>query len=467
MTLTIHTEEMERHQALLSIAVSEDRIQQAFQKKIKSLAREVPIPGFRPGKAPASFVIKRFGAEAIRSEVIDEMMPTLVEEALKESELDIYDVVRMDDFNLEPTSFKIILALAPTVDLGDYRAARKEMPAIELSEEALNERLEHLREHHEVLEPVDRPSELGDVIMVGGQGWLTAVAQTEEAEETEETEETERADNIDEDGREIIFNQENAKVLLDAQKTYPDVPFVDNLVGQSVGDIVEFSFTFGEDYDDEHMRGREANFSLEILDVNQRELPELDDELAKLEGEYETLDELKAAVWKSMGTEATEEAEGELFNAFLEELISSAQLNYPPLMVEQEAEAFEEGIKKELEQAKLNWVQYLEMTGESESVLKEKWLAEAETRVQRHLVLREFITLEKLEVTQEDMVEMLHQRLARYQDPEIRNYILSMYLQGDRGRDLRNEALAAKTQTRIVAILTGQAPDLDALEEEE
>jgi trigger factor len=449
---------MEQRQAALSITVSEDRIQQAFQQKLKSLAREVPIPGFRPGKAPASFVIKRFGAEAIRSEVIDEMMQTIMEEALKESKLDVYDVVRMEDFNLEPTSFKIILALPPTVDLGDYRAVRKEMPEIAISEEALNERLAHLREHHEVLEPVDRPSELGDVVMIGGKGWLTAVAETEESEE---------AANSDEDGREIIFNQESAKVLLDADKTYPGVPFVDNLVGRSVGDVAAFSFTFAEDYDDEHLRGREANFSLEILDVNQRELPELDDELAKLEGDFETLDELQASIRENMEAEATDEAEGNLFDAFLEELMESAELAYPPLMVEQEAEAFEEGIKKELEQAKLNWSQYLEMIGQEESALKEAWLAEAETRVKRHLILREFITLEKLTVTHEDMAELLHQRLSRYQDPEIRNYILSMYMQGDRGRELHNEALAAKVQTRVVAILTGQAPDLDALDEEE
>jgi trigger factor len=337
------------------------------------------------------------------------------------------------------------------------------MPEIAISEEALNERLERLREHHEVLEPVDRPSELGDVVMIGGKGWLTAVAETEESEEAASSDEAE----TDEDAREIIFDQENVKVLLDADKTYPGAPLVENLVGRSAGDTVVFSFAFAEDYDDEHLRGREANFSLEILDVNRRELPELDDELAKLEGEHETLDELKAAIRENMETEAREEAERELFDAFLEELIESAQLNYPPLMVEQEAEAFEEGIKKELEQAKINWSQYLEMVDEEESVLKEKWLAEAETRVQRHLVLREFITLEKLEVTQEDMVELLHQRLARYQDPEIRNYILSMYLQGDRGKELRNEALGAKTQTRVVAILTGQAPDLDALDEEE
>jgi FKBP-type peptidyl-prolyl cis-trans isomerase (trigger factor) len=156
-----------------------------------------------------------------------------------------------------------------------------------------------------------------------------------------------------------------------------------------------------------------------------------------------------------------------MFDQFMEELKDTAQVAYPPLLVEQEAEAFGKGIKKELENVKITWPQYLEMTGHTEEALKEQWLADAEKRVKEHLILGEFIAQEKLTINQNDIMELLQERLSRYEDPQIRNYILSMYLEGDRGRELRNEALALKAQKRVAAIVTGQAPDLDALDEEE
>lgn len=474
MTVTIQTEELEQHQVLLSVDVAEERIQPAFQQKIKTLAREAQIPGFRPGKAPASYIVKRFGADTIRNEVVEELLPAILQEAMEQSKLDVYDVVRMEDFVLQPTSFKVVVALTPTVDLGDYRAIRKEMPAVEISEEAVAEQLEHLRTHHEVLEPVDRPAELGDVVVVAGQGWLVpasadaAEAKAEAAAEaTDETAANEPPEEVAASEREYIFDEKEAKLLLDPDKTFPHTPFTEKLAGVSTGDTVEFQFAFGDDYDDERLRGREAHFSLEILDVNWRELPELDDELAKLEGEFETLEELRAYIRENLTAAAQSEAESELFDDFVEELLTTAQINYPPLMVEQEAEGFKDGIKKELETLKVSWAKYLEMVEEDEGTLEARWLTEAETRLRRHLILRELINNEKLTVDQNDLMELLQAQLARYQDPEIRNYILSMYLEGNRGRELRNEALAKKAQERVMAILTGQAPDLDALDEEE
>jgi trigger factor len=287
------------------------------------------------------------------------------------------------------------------------------------------------------------------------------------AEATDETAADDRSEEATAEKRNYIFDETETKLLLDPDKTFPHTPFVEMLAGAATGDKVEFQFTFGDDYDDEELRGREAYFSLEILDVNRRELPPLDDELAQLEGQFETLAELKTSVRENLEAAARSEAEAELFEAFIEELLATAQISYPPLMVEQEAEAFKDGIKKELDSVKISWDKYLEMVQEDEATLETRWLTEAESRLQRHLVLRELITNEKLTVNENDLIELLQGQLAKYQDPEIRQYILSMYLEGNRGRELRNEALAKKAQERVVAILTGQAPDLDALDEEE
>ena len=238
-------------------------------------------------------------------------------------------------------------------------------------------------------------------------------------------------------------------------------------MGASVGDALEFQFNFPEDYDDETLRGREASFKLEVLEVQRRELPELDDELAQLDGEHETLEELKEDIRQNLEKSAKQEAESQLFDEFLEEVKRDAQVAYPRLMIEREADAFGENIKKEVEKIKLTWPQYVEMSGKSEAEMREQWLEDAESRLHNHLVLSELILQEKIRVTPEDIMALLDERLAQYENPEIRNYIMSMYLQGDRGRELRNEALSMKAQARVIAILAGEAPDLDTLDEED
>lgn len=196
--------------------------------------------------------------------------------------------------------------------------------------------------------------ELGDVVTLRGTGVLTPQPQEEVAEEAEvvaeetvaEEEETAVSDAeptddettnddfdedlVDEEDDEVIFDEVRRDFLLDSQKVFPGTPFVENLVGLSAGEDTEFSFVFPEDYEEESLVGREITFHLSVIEVKDREVPAIDDELAKLNGRFETLDELREGLRKDLHEQAEQQATDDLAEAFIDDLlVDAAMVTHP------------------------------------------------------------------------------------------------------------------------------------------
>ncbi len=121
-----------------------------------------------------------------------------------------------------------------------------------------------------------------------------------------------------------MFDQEQLDLLMDDKKLFPGTPFVENLIGLSVGDETSFGFTFPDEYEEEDLAGREATFKLAIIDVKNRELPPLDDELAKLSGDYETLDEMREALREQLQTQAETQAKEDLIEGAIDDMLEDA-----------------------------------------------------------------------------------------------------------------------------------------------
>lgn len=445
MTLTIRTEEDEQRQLKVTVEVPESRIEDQMRRTARKLARDVLVPGFRRGKAPYNVIVQRVGREALRSEAIDELINPVFEEALAEVDVAPFGQVSMDDLQIEPLVMSFTIPMEPAVDVGDYRGIRRETEQAEVGEEAVQEALEHIRSHHQVLEPVNRPAMLGDVVAVSGTGEI-----------------------IEDDATEVIMDEERVELLLDAETTFPGTDFVDNLIGMEVGDDGEFSVTFPEDYDEEELSGRTATFSLTILDVKSRYLPELDDDLAKGEGDYETLDELRDAVRKDLEQQAEQRARDELLDGFVDEVMESVEVVFPPAMVEEELSQMVESLKSQATRSGWQWDDYLTLQGETEDSLRETWMEQAEKRVTRGLIVRELIQQEKLSLGDEELDEAIDQRLDRFEaNDDMREQMREFFRQGQGLEMIANDLLMDKVYERIAAIVSGNAPDLDALASED
>lgn len=445
MTLTIRTEEDEQRQLKVTVEVPEARIEDQMRRTARKVARDVMVPGFRRGKAPYNVIVQRVGREALRSEAVEELINPVFEEALEEVDVQPYGQVSVDDLQMEPLVMSFTIPMEPVVDLGDYRTIRRQVDEAEVGEDAVQEALEHLRTHHQVLEPVNRPLMSGDVAAVSGTGEI-----------------------VEDDATEVIMDEERVELLMDPESTFPGTDFVDNLIGMEVGDEGEFSVTFPEDYDEEELSGRTATFSLTVLDVKSRYLPELDDDLAKAEGDYETLEELREALRENLQEQAEQRARDELLEGFVDDVSGQAQIVYPPAVVEEELTQMVESLKSQATRSGWQWDDYLTLQGETEDSLRESWLEQAQKRVQRGLIVRELIQREKLSLGEEELNKAIDERLDRFEtNEELREQMREFFRQGQGLEMVSNDLIMDRVYERIEAIVTGNAPDLDALEAEE
>lgn len=461
MTLTIQTSEDELRQLTLNIEVDEDRVRKAMQKKARELSREVSLPGFRPGKAPYDVLVRRIGEDTLRAEAVEDLVQPVFEEALEQEGIEPYARPTLEDIELNPVVLKFTIPLTPTVVLGDYRSIRQEVEDVQVTDEALNEALEYVRMRHQVIEPVERPAEAGDVVAISGSGKFTAAKPAAESEEESAASEEAAAEG------ETIFDEERLDILLDDKTLFPETPFVENVIGMSAGDQKQFSFVFPDPYEhDVEYAGREAAFDVTVLEVKRRELPELDDELAKLEGKYESLDELRAGLKDDLAKTAENAAKEKTIDDMIHHLIEGATMVYPPAAIEAQIDEMLEDFKARLARSGWKYEDYLNLQGMTEENLRADFNENAEDQLRHQLALRQFILDEKLRVEAADVDGLIEERIARFDNPGLRDSMRNYYRSGQGFDLISSEVLSNKAYERARAIFSGNAPDLAALVDE-
>jgi len=467
VTLTIQTAEDDKRQLTLTIEVDEARVQKAMQQKARELSREINLPGFRPGKAPYDVVVRRIGADTLRGEAVEDLVQPVFEEALSQADIDPYAQASLDDIQIKPLTLTFTVPLSPTVTLGDYRERRQELEAVSVSDEAVQEALEHVQSHHQVIETVERPAAEGDVVAISGRGHLAARPPAAEADagEAAEAETTEdMATETEAAGDEVLFDEERLDILLDPKTLFPDTPFVENLVGLSVGDQKQFSITFPDPYEPEpDHAGREARFDVTILEVKKRELPPIDDELAKLDGRHETLDELRQALRVELTREAEDTEKERLIEEMTDYLLEDAQLVYPPAAIESQLDDMVEDFKNRLARSGWEFQDYLNLQGMTEESLREDFRENAENQLRHQLALRQFILDEHVRIDAADLEPMIEERVARFDNEGLRESLRNYYRSGQGLDAISGAVLSNKVYERIRAILSGEAPDLATL----
>ena len=262
----------------------------------------------------------------------------------------------------------------------------------------------------------------------------------------------------------MLFDEERLDVLLDPQTLFVDTPFVANLVGLSVGDQKQFGFTFPDPYEPEpEHAGREVTFDLTVLEVKKRELPPLDDELAKLDGRHETLDELRDALRADLTQEAENTQKERVIEEMIDHMLEDAQLVYPPAAVEAHLDDMVEDFKSRLTRSGWQFQDYLNLQGMTEDKLRDDFRENAERQLRRQLTLRQFILDERLRVGAADLDAIIDQRLARFDNDALKDSLRTYYRSGQGFEAISGEVLSNKVYDRIRAVLNGEAPDLAEL----
>jgi trigger factor len=295
----------------LEIEIPLAEVERARERVTNSIKQRVRLPGFRPGKAPLNLIQSRFEGE-IRSEVLDLLLPQAFRERVQKEELKVVGSPNISDLHFhpgEPIRFKADFEVAPEFELGEYRGLPVKYEEPTVSDDELSKRLEAMRESKAEYVNLDpRPIEIGDHVLVH----LKSVSGLAEA--------------IDQD----------VQIEVGAEQTLPE--FNTALAGASPEDVKQVDVTYPEDYAQERLAGKTVQFELTPKIVRKKELPGLDDEFARDLGDYQSLEELREAVRKTIFHEKQYTAQQQAKEELIDRLVERNEFPVPEAYVDRQIE---------------------------------------------------------------------------------------------------------------------------------
>jgi trigger factor len=281
----------------------------ALIQKYQKLAR---IPGFRRGHVPASIIRQRF-AEDIKSEVVDALVPRYFRRETDNQGLIPVSQPRVTDLHIhdgEPLRFKASFEILPEIKVEGYKELRADKPSTSVTDEEVEESLKHLQEQHATFSSVEgRPLADGDFAQVS-------------------------LDGRPKDGEGKPVHMDEILVEIAGKNTMPE--FTENLRGASGGEERTFDVTYPADFSDQRLAGKIFVYSVKILGVKQKSVPELNDQFAKEVGEFTNLDEVRKRVREGMEAERKHEAERAAKDKLVAELIKRNDFELPEALVDRQ-----------------------------------------------------------------------------------------------------------------------------------
>lgn len=448
--LKIETQPQDNCQLQLVVQVEDERVQGALRSAARRIAQKINLPGFRKGKAPFEVVKRQVGEGALYDEALDDLGQQVYKEALDEAHVDPFAPGALDNISLNPLVLTYTIPLKPEVELGDYRSVRLDFKPAEVSDEAFEDALEHLREHQALIEPADRPAQLGDVVTVDVKGEL-ADAKTEGAEAEGEAA-----------AERFLLDDKGVSLLLDAKTNWPVPGVADRLTGIAAGETREFDASFPEDYENEELRGKTAHFAATCSEVKSRIVPEWSDELAQSMGDYQSLLDLRVKVRQQLQEQANREAEADYSRQVIDKVVEGAQVKHPPVLLATELDEMVDDLDRRLREQNITLDDYLKIRQQSKDDLRVDLEPRARERLKRSLVLGKVVEAEKLRVKEPDIEERI-QALSKPWGEQSK--AVKEILSSDRSRrSIELDLLTDKAVGRLVAIAKGENPVVETMD---
>ena len=371
----------------IEVEIPVEEVEKVRQRVAENIRQKVRLPGFRPGKAPANMVESRFESD-IRQEVLDQLLPQAFRAKVEKEDLRVVGQPNITDLHYhkgEPIRFKADFEVAPEFEIANYHGLPVKYEEPVVTDEDLSGRLEQMRERRAEFVNLDpRPIEDKDYVVVSLQskeGLAEPIAQ-------------------------------DSTIEVGGADTFPS--FTEALLGANPGDVKDAEVVYPEDYGEPRLAGKTVKFSLTPKVIQKKELPALDDEFARDLGDYQTLDELREAVRKSIFNEKQHAAQQVAKEALIDRLVEANDFPIPETYVNRQIEnqltmQLRQATGRDIDLSKLNldW-----------NKVKEKQRDPAVRSVKASLLLEKVSDKEGIRATK-DEVDREVQRIAQQEREPI------------------------------------------------
>jgi len=305
----------------VEIEVSADEVSKSFRSVLKKYQKLARIPGFRPGKVPETVLRSRFSA-GIREEVVEAVVPQHFREAITQKGLHPVSQPQVTDLHLEegqPLRFKAAFEVVPEFSVDGYQQVKVEKPDTELTEAEFEAELDRIRDARSTMEAVaeDRGLADGDWAQISFTGELESPAAAEGVEAAPPPQPIEGKDvSVEVGGKDTV------------------AAFSDALRGSRPGQELKFEVTYPGDFGQKRLAGKTVAYNVEVRAIQKKVKPELNDELAKSVGKYESLEDLKKELRENLASDKKHRLLADTRNRLLEALVTKFQFPVPESMVQ-------------------------------------------------------------------------------------------------------------------------------------
>ncbi|PID04093.1 trigger factor [Sporosarcina sp. P2] len=379
--MTVKWEKLEGSEGKLTFEVSVDRFNEALDEAFKKVVKKVQAPGFRKGKMPRKMFNKMYGEESLYNDAIDIVLPGAYSAAVDEADVDPIAAPEIDIEKLEkgePVVFTAIVALKPEVKLGDYKGLEVTRQAVEVTDEEVDAQLQQRTEAlAEMVVKEDGVVEDGDTATIDFEGFA--------------------------DGEAFEGGQsENYELVVGSGSFIPG--FEEQVVGMKTGEEKEIEITFPEEYHAAELAGKPATFKVKVNEIKSKEVPELDDELAKeIDESVSSVEELRTKLKEEAEELKKNDSETALRDDLVEQAASNAEMDIPQAMIDSETDRMMQDFEQRLQMQGMNLDLYFQFSGQDEQTLRDQMKDDALSRVRVSLTLEAIGAAEEVEVPEEEV----------------------------------------------------------------
>ena len=416
--MKIDKSKIENQQVTLTLEVEEDEIEKYLVQAARKLSNQLKIPGFRKGKAPKSIVEKVVGREGLVEESLQFSVPNLVNDAIDKESLEVFATPKISVIDLVPIlKLEAKVALKPNAKIGKLEDIKLEVTKDKISAKEVNNVIEQSRNQHASWAPVKRKSKIGDLLSL---------------------------DFKCESGDEVIMDHKSIEIILENQ--YEDnlkMPgLMKKLTGLSEENSKNFKLDLPEDFFNEKFKKTTAKFNVKIISIKEKNLPEVDDNFAKLmDPSINDLKELKKQIKKNLELNANNKYDQDLWDSFIDNVINKSKFTIPEIMLEQETENLIKQQKEMIDNQKIDFDSYLKGVNKSEEEFEDEISKSADIRLKRAVIIEEIVNY--YEVIIDDKI--INDELKKFKDIQKNNNYSD--------QSIKDEIKYQKRRDKIISII--------------
>jgi len=376
----------------LVVSLDAEEVGQEQARIGAEFAKMARVPGFRPGKAPLSLVLKKFGKQ-ISEELRGKIMARAYQEGMKEAKVEVLHLVDADNPKIEAgeaAELSFTIDIRPSFEIPEYKGLEAKVAPTDISDEEIDQMVENIRRERTEFKPVDRASQDGDYVKFSLEGTV--------------------------DGKPIIDLVPDRPIFGKMPQTWEEVGGEDSMIpgmakslgGLAKGDKKDVAIEFPAKFTVEALQGKKANYSVEVQEVRERELPELNDAFFKAQ-QVESLDDLRSKISESLKMRKEAENRSEIRRQVSEALASKVEFSIPESLIESETQNI---LRQVVEQNVQRGVPQEELEKNKDDLFTNSRKA-AINRAKLQLILARIAEEEKIQAEERDLQQVIYQEAMR------------------------------------------------------